>query len=195
MREALDSMLSVRPIRELGRTLSHPVTCWFIATSVVLAWHIPKAFAAGMHSPRLHAVERASFVVGGLLFWLPVIRPCPVRARGPRWSIPLYLFLATLPCDALSAFLAFCGRPVYAAHGGAMQQLVDQTAAGALMWFWVTVAYLVPAVAITIRIISPATPKWRAACMDDSPWPPKALTLTRDSCKGAAKATGGPSSA
>jgi hypothetical protein len=26
-----------------------------------------------------------------------------------------------------------------------VQQLGDQTAAGALMWFWVTVAYLIPA--------------------------------------------------
>jgi len=161
LREALASMLSLRPIRALGRILSHPLSCWLIATSVVLGWHIPAAFAAGMHSPSLHALQRASFVIAGLLFWLPVIRPWPVPVRWPRWSIPLYLFLATLPCDGLSAFLAFCGRPVYSPHGAhgaarAAQQIGDQTAAGALMWLWVTFAYLIPAVAITLRIIAPA---------------------------------------
>jgi hypothetical protein len=33
--------------------------------------------------------------------------------------------------------------------------LGDQEFAGALMWVWVTFAYLVPAAAITIQILSP----------------------------------------
>jgi len=72
----------------------------------------------------------------------------------------LYLFLATLPCDALSAFFAFCGRTLYPAHlchSGASPEarLADQVSAGALMWFWVTVAYLVPAIRIVVQILSP----------------------------------------
>jgi cytochrome c oxidase assembly factor CtaG len=199
-REALESILSIKAIRALGRAVSHPLTCWLIATSVVLGWHIPFVFVAGMHSPLLHAIQRATFVIAGLLFWWPVIRPWPVPARGPRWSVPLYLFLATLPCDGLSAFLAFCGRPVYAPYGApgsahAGHQLGDQAAAGALMWLWVTVAYLIPAVAITIRIISPAGSNWRAGCMNDSRWQPKTMEPTKNGFwSGAGRATGGPSS-
>jgi hypothetical protein len=48
----------------------------------------------------------------GLLFCWPVVQPWPSVARWPRWSTPLYLFLATLPCDALSAYLVFCDRVV-----------------------------------------------------------------------------------
>jgi putative membrane protein len=33
--------------------------------------------------------------------------------------------------------------------------LQDQQCAGALMWFWVTIAYLVPAIAVTLRLLSP----------------------------------------
>jgi len=62
-----------------------------------------------------------------------------------------------LPCDALSAFLAFCGRVVYPSHHSAsglfgLSPLQDQECAGALMWFWVTIAYLLPAIVITVRM-------------------------------------------
>jgi cytochrome c oxidase assembly factor CtaG len=81
-------------------------------------------------------------------------------ARWPEWSIPLYLFFATLPCDALSAFLTFCGRVVYAHYLSAdrlfgFSALGDQECAGALMWVWVTFVYLAPAVLVTIQMLSP----------------------------------------
>jgi putative membrane protein len=74
--------------------------------------------------------------------------------------VPLYLFLATLPCDILSAFLAFCGRVVYPSYLAAprlldLSPLQDQECAGALMWVSVTFIYLIPAVIITVQILSP----------------------------------------
>jgi putative membrane protein len=134
-----------------------PVVCWFAGTFVVLAWHVPSLFEIGM---RWHAVQHATFLAAGLLFWLPVMRPWPTVSPWPRWSIPAYLFLATLPCDTLSAFLTFCGRVIYPQHGALHAQLgvsalEDQGRAGALMWVWVTVAYLVPAVLVTIELLSP----------------------------------------
>jgi cytochrome c oxidase assembly factor CtaG len=126
---------------------------------VVLAWHVPTLFEIGM---RWHAFQHATFLAAGLLFWVPVIRPWPTVSRWSRWSIPVYLFLATLPCDGLSAFLAFCGRVVYPRYGSmalhvhsGISPLEDQARAGALMWFWVTIAYLVPAVLVTIELLSP----------------------------------------
>jgi cytochrome c oxidase assembly factor CtaG len=75
-------------------------------------------------------------------------------------SMPLYLFLGTLPCDILSAFLTFCGRVVYPSYLSTariwnLSPLQDQECAGALMWVWVTFAYLIPAVVITMQILSP----------------------------------------
>jgi putative membrane protein len=74
----------------------------------------------------------------------------------------LYLFLATLPCDALSAFLAFCDRVVYSSYLTAprlfnISPLQDQQCAGALMWTCATFIYLIPAVVVTIQILSPAS--------------------------------------
>jgi cytochrome c oxidase assembly factor CtaG len=139
----------------------HPVACWLAGTLVVLVWHVPGIFEVGM---RWHGLQHATFLVGGLLFWVPVFRPWPTSSPWPRWSIPLYLLLATLPCDALSAFLAFCNRVVYAHYASmpascpmnaGISALEDQQRAGALMWFWVTIAYLVPAALITIELLSP----------------------------------------
>ena len=113
-----------------------------------------------MHSGALHAVEQTSFLVAGFLFWWPVVQPWPSVATGPHWSTILYLFLATLPCDILSAFLVFSERvayPVYLLmprHAG-LSVLEDQECAGALMWTCVTVAYLVPAAILSTRLLSP----------------------------------------
>jgi putative membrane protein len=146
----------------IGRVSIHPVFCWLASTVVVIGWHVPAMFEMAMQSQWLHQVEHASFFAAGLLFWWPVVQPWPSTATWPRWSVPLYLFLATLPCDALSAFLTFCDRVVYPHYLTGHQvfdisPLVDQERAGALMWVWVTFVYLVPTGVIAIQMLSPPT--------------------------------------
>jgi len=84
----------------------------------------------------------------------------PNAGTSSRWSIAGYLFLATLPCDILSAFLVFCDRVIYPGYAAAQQpyglsSLQDQQYAGALMWVWITFAYLLPAIIITMRLLGP----------------------------------------
>ena len=148
------------PVHWIGRIVTHPVFCWLASTAAVIGWHIPALFALGMRSEGWHLIEHASFLAAGLLFWWPVIQPWPTLANWPRWGIPLYLFLAALPCDALSAFLTFCNRVVYPHYLSThrlfdISPLGDQECAGALMWVWVTFAYLAPATVVTIQMLSP----------------------------------------
>ena len=147
-------------VQVLGRILTHPALCWLVAMFVLVGWHVPAVFALALRSHWWHEVEYASFIATGLLFWWPVIQPWPSVARWPRWSIPLYLFLATLPCDALSAFLAFCDRVVYSSYLTAPRRfnispLQDQQCAGALMWVCATFIYLIPAVIVIMQVLSP----------------------------------------
>jgi len=140
----------------------HPVFCWLAGTLTVILWHVPAVFELPQQVPIWHTVEYASFFIAGLFFWFPVIhrgftdRPCGTQS----WTLPLYLFLATLPCDALAAFLAFCGHVVYRPYlsaGGRMfglSPLEDQALAGALMWFTVTLAYLIPALVVMAQLLS-----------------------------------------
>jgi cytochrome c oxidase assembly factor CtaG len=160
VRGALGPVLCWPPIEWLGRMLTHPVFCWLAAMVALIGWHVPAVFELGLRSISWHEVQHACFFATGLLFWWPVVQPWPSVARWPRWRIPLYLFFATLPCDALSAFLVFCDRVVYSPYLTAprlfnISPLQDQECAGALMWVCATFVYLIPAVVVTVQILSP----------------------------------------
>jgi putative membrane protein len=147
--------------RWLEHRPTHFVLCWLAGTVAVIGWHLPGAFQLAMRSHWVHGAEDACFLLAGLLFWWPILQPAAGITRSPQWSMALYLFLATLPCDILSAFLVFCNRVVYADYRSTMQlfslsPLQDQECAGALMWVWTTFAYLIPAVVITMQILSPS---------------------------------------
>src|ERR1700751_6156510 len=147
------------PVRRFGHLITNPALCWLAATLALIGWHVPRVFELALRWDWLHNLEHICFFGTGLLFWWPVVQPWPSIARWPRWSIPLYLFCATLPCDALSAFLAFCDRVVYSAYLSAprlfgFSPLQDQQCAAALMWVSVTLIFLVPAIVVTMQILS-----------------------------------------
>jgi cytochrome c oxidase assembly factor CtaG len=145
--------------------LSHPALCWLAATAVLVGWHVPALFAVALQSPTWHAIEQASFLAAGLLFWWPVVQPWPSRARR-GWSTVLYLFLATLPCDILSGFLVFSDRVAYSTYLSTSPRLAvldDQQCAGALMWTVVTVVYLVAGTLVSTQLLVSPSPRHRLA--------------------------------
>jgi putative membrane protein len=136
------------------------VFCWCAPIAALIGWHVPAVFELSVRSRWWHDVQAASFFATGIVFWLPVVRWRSGVMNGSRWLIPVYLFAATLPCDALSAFLVFCDRVVYPSYLSAaslvsVSPLHDQEFAGALMWVSVTLIYVLPAVVITIELLSP----------------------------------------
>jgi cytochrome c oxidase assembly factor CtaG len=108
-----------------------------------------------------HVVEHASFLLAGLLFWWPVVRPWPYRRRWPRPAMIPYLLLADLQNTALAAVLVFSDRVFYPSYGSGPAALADQVAAGVLMWVPMSLAYLVPAGVLTVRWLSPAPSRGR----------------------------------
>jgi putative membrane protein len=148
-------LIACSPNARLGRSLPG-VFCWLAGSLTVIFWHVPAVLALSLGSHYWHAIEQISFFIAGIVFWMPVIiNPRP----GSGWSVPVYLFLATLPCDVLSAYLVFCGHVVYPSYGSGGQMfrlspLDDQALAGALMWLVVTFAYLIPALVLSARLIS-----------------------------------------
>ncbi|MGC1650450.1 MAG: cytochrome c oxidase assembly protein [Candidatus Sulfotelmatobacter sp.] len=172
-RRVIGPLLRWAPLRRFGHLITNPAICWLAATLALIAWHVPTVFEAALRDNWLHDLEHASFLAAGFLFWWPVVQPWPSTARWPRWSVPLYLFAATLPCDALSGFLAFCDRVVYVSYNAAprlinIPPLEDQQLAASLMWICVTIILLVPAVIVTMQILSPqgsrlAGTKWSEA--------------------------------
>jgi len=149
-------------VRAIARVVTKPALCWTVAALTLIAWHLPPLFTLGMRSEIWHSVEQTTFFGAGLLFWWPVVQPWPTTSPEPRWSILLYLFLATLPCDILSGFLLFSDRVAYPVYFSAPQMfgfsvLEDQQCAAALMWTCVSLVYLVPAAVISVKLLSPRT--------------------------------------
>ena len=155
--------ISRRPlVLQVTRTVTRPALCLIVSTLILVAWHVPVLFTLCVRFEILHTLEQITFLGAGLLFWWPVIEPWPTASTGPRWSILLYLFLATLPCDILSGFLVFSDRVAYPVYLSAPRMfgfsaLADQQCAAALMWTCVTLVYLMPAAIVSTKLLAPRT--------------------------------------
>jgi putative membrane protein len=159
-RRSLRRVLRRSPLRRFARMVTRPALCWTVSALTLVAWHIPALFTLGVRSATWHTFEQVMFFGAGLLFWWPVIEPWPSSSTGPRWSMLLYLFLATLPCDILSGFLVFSDRVAYPVYFSTprlfgFSVLEDQQCAAALMWTCVTLLYLVPAAIISSKLLAP----------------------------------------
>jgi cytochrome c oxidase assembly factor CtaG len=125
-------------------------------------WHIPAAydFALEHEHWHWHEFEHACFLGSSILFWFPLIRPLPIRAHYAGWYMLLYLVSADFVNTALSAFLAFCDRPVYSYYLHQpnpfhISPLSDQRAGAVVMWVIGSLVFLVPAVFITVSLLQP----------------------------------------
>jgi putative membrane protein len=161
VRSTLGPFLRWPPVQALGKFLTHPAVCWLLAAIALIGWHVPSAFELALRSDSWHDVEHACFLLTSILFWWPVVQPFPSEPRWPRWSIPIYLFFGMLPGSALGAFLTFCDRVLYPSYGEAtaafgIAPLQDQVLAGALMWVVGFLVCVIPAVFITVKLLSPS---------------------------------------
>lgn len=172
----LRPFLGWTPLKRLVLVLFHPVNCWIAFVVTTLTWHTPVMFELALRSDLWHAVEHIFFLITAFLFWWPVIQPWPSRARWQRWTMIPYLLLADLQNTALSAILIFCDRVVYPTYATAprifgMSALEDQAAAGAIMWVPGSFVFLVPIVAIAIKVLSAQRSRVRPSTAS-FPFPP-----------------------
>jgi putative membrane protein len=143
-----------------GAFLTRLRVAWIAMNAAYLAWHVPKAYEFALASENWHNFEHACFFFTSLMFWWPVIAPWPYRQPGSRWILLPYLVLADLVNTGLSAFLCFSGRLLYPSYAEVprlfgLSALNDQVAAGAFMWVMGSTVFLIPAVAITMMLLSP----------------------------------------
>jgi putative membrane protein len=145
----------------LGRTVTHPVAGALLMAAVMFGWHMPIPYELALRSDPWHEAEHASFFLASLMFWWPVVLPWPSRGQWPRWAMVPYLLLADLQNTALSAVLAFSDRVLYPSYADAprlfrLSALEDQVAAGAFMWVAGSLAFILPAIVLAVRCLSPS---------------------------------------
>jgi putative membrane protein len=157
-RYIIGPLIRRRWLRRLSHWLVTPIVAWLAMNITFLSWHIPAAYDFALEHEHWHEFEHLSFLATSILFWWPLIRPWPSRAKGIGWFMLPYLVLADIVNTALSAFLAFCERPVYdyylkVPNAFNIAPAVDQRAGAVIMWVIGSLVFLVPAVSITYRLL------------------------------------------
>jgi putative membrane protein len=132
---------------------------WLAMNLTYVGWHIPKAYEFALASESWHNFEHFCFFTTSVLFWWPVLQPWPARRRFNSWMIIPYLLTSDLVNTGLSAFLCFSGRLLYPSYAlvdrpFGLDALKDQIAAGAFMWVFGSVVFLIPAIYLTARFLT-----------------------------------------
>jgi cytochrome c oxidase assembly factor CtaG len=151
-------LLRMRMLRNLSHILVAPLIAWLAMNLAFLGWHVPAAYDFALEHERWHEFEHLCFLGTSILFWWPVIHPWPARRSFAGWYLLLYLMMADIVNTVLSAFLAFCDRPVYSYYlrepnAFHISPLSDQRAGAVVMWVIGSVIFLVPAIVLTFRLV------------------------------------------
>jgi putative membrane protein len=131
-------MSFVPPLIVLGvprlRVRVAPWAAWLLISVDMGVWHIPAVYDAATRHAALHALEHASYLVLGVLFWLPVLR----RGLADVWSL-VYVTTGSVPGWILALVLTFAQRPLYPLYAslphrlGGLSAIGDQQAAAGVM--------------------------------------------------------------
>jgi putative membrane protein len=160
LRPVVGPLLRISALRSFGRWLVSPAIAWLAMSLAYLCWHIPAAYDFALENETWHRVEHLSFLVTSMLFWWYILRPWPAEKRQNDWGALAYLALADIVMTMLSGFLTFCDRPVYPYYVNHPNPfhfpvLEDQVFGAVTMWVLGSFTFLVPAMVITWRLLSP----------------------------------------
>jgi cytochrome c oxidase assembly factor CtaG len=142
--------------------LTHPAAALLMFSLVMLGWHLPGPFQAALRSDDWHIAEHGCMIAAGLLFWYPLILPWPARERWPRWAMVPYLLIADAENSVLAAFMVLSGHLLYPFYAGVVRiggitPSDDQVIAGAIMWVPGSILFLIPGIAIVLKVLRPHT--------------------------------------
>ena len=145
--------LAELPLRNLGvrmvaRWLANPIVAFGVFQADIWLWHAPALYDLTLASEGVHILEHLTFLIFGLMYWLPILSPTPLIPRIGRGFAVLYLFIGCQPMVALGALLTFAAHPLYAPYVDAprvwgLSPLGDQQLGGLIMWLPTNIPYLI----------------------------------------------------
>jgi cytochrome c oxidase assembly factor CtaG len=167
LRGVINPLLRSPSFRKLLEVVKQPVFAWLAMNLAFVGWHVPAAFELALRSEMWHTAEHLCFFATSLAFWWTVIQPWPSNPAWNGWALVPYLVTADIVNTGLSAFLVFSGRVLYPTYAEAprvfgISALNDQMAAGAGMWFFGSLIFLVAAVGFMFKLLSPSSRVFRA---------------------------------
>jgi putative membrane protein len=126
----------VRATRPL-HVLASPAIALAFFVATLWGTHFSALYELALEHPWVHAGEHLLYLAAGVVFWLPVIAPPPLRAAS--YPVRAFYLALALPQGALVAMVIESARsplyPRYAAAAGSVAvALADQRNAAAVMW-------------------------------------------------------------
>jgi putative membrane protein len=164
--EPLDRALRYRPVAIAERFLRTPAVAWAAGIGAMVLWHIPLLFNAASSNEALHIAEHLSLLVGGTIFWWPIIAPVAQARMRPVPQGIAYLFSACLACTAIGVLITFAPALLYPAYAQpadaygiwpmirndwGISAATDQQIGGLLMWVPCCFVYLTAIMAMFAR--------------------------------------------
>ncbi len=168
-------VLPVLQSRVVG-AVTHPVVAWVVFAAVMWGTHFSPLFDAALEDPLVHHFEHGLYLAAAMLFWWPVVAADPIRHRL-GWAARLVYVGAALPWNSfLGVAITFAPQVLYphyatVARAWGPTPLVDQQAAGAIMWVGGDLAFLAALLFVVAGLVSDEERKGRLydARMDAAP--------------------------
>lgn len=135
------------------RFLAHPIVAWLLFAAVSWGTHFSPIFDLALENDTIHNAEHLAYLSSALLFWWPVIGVDPSPWRMPFPARILYVLLMMPMMSFLSLAIYSAPDPLYPHYATigrtwGPSPLVDQQAAGAIMWVWADMTGLVALIGV-----------------------------------------------
>lgn len=147
--------LQNKVIFNVAKVLTFPAVAFVLYNVDFWLWHAPPLYNATLENQNIHILEHLTFIIFGLLYWLPIFSPSKDLPRLPIGGQIFYLFLSGMPSVLLGAGLTFT-PPLYAPYIAApriwgISAATDQQLGGLIMWVPVSIFYIIIMSALFIR--------------------------------------------
>ncbi len=124
---------ATRPLHALAA----PPVALFVFIAALWGTHFSPLYELSLEHPLVHVLEHLLYLAAGIIFWLPVVAPPPLRPLS--YPVRLFYLTVALPQGALLGMVLASARvplyPHYAAiTGSRAAALADQGNAAAVMW-------------------------------------------------------------